>query len=206
MLEPDETQRSRALTKRSEELTMIATLRPLTYDDLQDMPDDGQRYEILGGELIVTPAPTAAHQRVLRSLDRLIDDHVRRTGVGELFGAPFDVLLSRFDTVEPDLVFVSAARPPVANDQNSIDFPPDLVVEVISPSSRRYDRVRKMALYSQSGVREYWIADPERRTLEIYALEGEAYVQVDSDAAGRLNSRVLPGLQVDPSEIFAVLG
>jgi Uma2 family endonuclease len=185
---------------------VIVTLRPLTYDELRAMPDDGQRYELLGGELIVTPAPTAGHQRVLSQLYRLIDEHVRRIDAGEVFLAPFDVVLSHFDAVEPDLVFLANSRPPVANDQNSIDFPPDLVVEVLSPSSRRYDRVRKMALYAQSGIREYWIADPDRRTLEIYILAGKDFAPVESDPAGRLRSRVLPDLLIEPEGIFAVLG
>jgi Uma2 family endonuclease len=101
---------------------MIATLRPLTYDDLLQMPDDGQRYEIIGGELIVNPAPTSGHQRVLGRLYRLIDDHVRRSDAGEVFIAPFDVLLGHFDAVEPDLLFLSAAHPRVPDDQNSIDY------------------------------------------------------------------------------------
>lgn len=190
---------------RLEEMAVIATLRPLTFADLQDMPDHGQRYEILGGELIVTPAPTAAHQRVLGELYQLIRAHVRQTGAGEVFLAAFVVILSNFDAIEPDLVCVSASQPAVSNDENSIDFPPELVVEVVSPSSRQYDRVRRMALYARSGVGEYWIADPDRRMLEIYVLEGEAYEQLEPDADGRICSRVLAGLRADPTAIFAVL-
>ena len=182
---------------------MIATLRPLTYDDLQDMPDDGQRYEIIGGELLVTPAPTAGHQRVLARLHRLLDDFVRLRDAGEVFFAPFDVKLAHFDAVEPDIVYLSAARPPVANDENSIDYAPDLVVEVASPSSHRVDRVKKMALYARSGISEYWIADPMRREIDVYALAGENYLPVEPDADGHIPSRVLPGLCLDPEAIFA---
>src|SRR5919107_3192891 len=184
---------------------MIATLRPLTYDDLRDMPDDGQRYEIIGGELIVTPAPTSGHQRVLRRLVRMLDDYANQFNAGEVFFAPFDVVLSRNDAVEPDLVFLSAARPRVPNEDNSIDYAPDLVVEVVSPSSRRVDRVRKMALYARSGVPEYWIVDPGERTLVVNLLQGEEYVPVVPNSDGLLTSPTLPGLRVDPSEVFSSL-
>jgi Uma2 family endonuclease len=182
---------------------MIATLRPLTYDDLKDMPDDGQRYEIIGGELLVTPSPTAGHQRVLFRLAKLLDGYVLRHGTGEVFVAPFDVLLGTFDAVEPDIVYLAAARPRVANDENSIDYAPDLVVEVASPSSHRIDRVKKMALYARSGVAEYWIADPMRRRIDVYALAGENFLPVEPNADGHIPSRVLPGLRIDPEAIFA---
>ena len=184
---------------------MIATLRPLTYDDLLDMPDDGQRYEIIDGELIATTAPTGGHQRVLAQLFRMLDDHVQLTGAGEVLFAPFDVKLGRFDVVEPDIVFLSTLRSRVPDAENAIDYSPDLVVEVLSPSSRSTDRVKKMALYARTGIREYWIADPEERTLAINVLAGEAYGAVERDADGFLASRVLPGLRLDPDEVFARL-
>ena len=184
---------------------MIATLRPLTYNDLRDMPDDGQRYEIIDGELIVTPAPTMGHQRVVGRLYRLLDDYARRVQGGEVALAPFDVRLGHFDAVEPDLVFLTATRPRVPNDENSIDYAPDLVVEVISPSSRRVDRIRKMALYARSGVSEYWIADPMDRTLMVNLLEGKEYVPIAPDADGWIASPTLPGLRVDPAEVFSGL-
>ncbi len=184
---------------------MIATLRPLTYDDLQDMPDDGQRYEIIGGELVVNPAPTGGHQRVLGRLYRLLDDFARQTNAGEVFLAPFDVLLGRHDAVEPDLLFLSASRPQVPNEDNSIDYAPDIVVEVISPSSRRNDRVRKMALYADSGVPEYWIADPLEKTLTVNFLQGENYVAVQPDAEGMIASPTLSGLNISAADIFAEL-
>jgi Uma2 family endonuclease len=184
---------------------MIATLRPLTYDDLLAMPDDGQRYEIINGELIVNPAPTSGHQRVFFQLARLLDEYAQATGAGEVFLAPLAVKLGRFDVVEPDLVFLAASRPRVPDADNAIDYAPDLVVEILSPSSRSTDRVKKMALYARSGVREYWIADPDQRTLAINVLEGDAFHTVEPDADGHLSSRVLPGLLIDPDTVFARL-
>ncbi len=184
---------------------MIATLRPLTYDDLQDMPDDGQRYEIIGGEPIATPGPTSGHQRVLRRLVRIFDDYADQFNAGEVFFAPFDVVLGRFDVVEPDLLFLSSARPRVPNEDNSIDYAPDVVVEVISPSSRRVDRVRKMALYARSGVPEYWIADSEQRTMVINVLRGEEYFSVEPNAEGWLASPTHSGLRLNPADVFSGL-
>jgi len=182
---------------------MIATLRPLTYDDLLDMPDDGQRYEIIRGELIVNPAPTWGHQEVVGRLFQLLKNYARETKGGQVGLAPFDVRLGRHDAVQPDLVFLSAARGRVPWDDNSIEYAPDLVVEVISPSSRRNDRVRKMALYADSGVPEYWIADPLEQTLIVNVLLGEGYATVAPDADGSINSPTLAGLRVHPAEIFA---
>jgi Uma2 family endonuclease len=184
---------------------MIATLRPLTYDDLLEMPDDGQRYEIIDGELIVSPAPIANHQRVLKRLLRVFDDFANETGRGEVFIAPFDVQLGYHDIVEPDLVFISTEQGRVPGQHHKFEGSPVLVVEVISPSSRQTDRVRKMALYARSGVPEYWIADLEQRTLVVNVLEGQTYVAVAPDTEGWFASRALPGLRIDPATIFAGL-
>jgi Uma2 family endonuclease len=184
---------------------MIATLRPLTYDDLLEMPDDGQRYEIIGGELVVTPSPTANHQRVLFQLIRLIDAFVLEHGGGELFFAPFDVQLGYHDIVEPDLVFIATEQGRVPGEHHKFEGSPVLVAEVISPSSRQTDRVKKMVLYSRAGVLEYWIANPEERTLVVNVLEGETYIPIQPDADGWYSSRAVRGLRINALDIFAEL-
>lgn len=183
---------------------MSAMQRPVTYDDLLEMHDDGMRREVLGGELIVTPAPTANHQRVLGRLYRIVDDFAREHG-GEVFLAPFDVLLGHYNVVQPDLVYVSAQRSPVPGDHHAIGYLPDLVVEVISPGTGGIDRVRKMALYASSGVPEYWIADPMRKTFVINLLQGEEYVAAVPDEDGVVTSSVLPGLRIDVARLFSGL-
>jgi Uma2 family endonuclease len=184
---------------------VITALRPLTYDDLLQMPDDGQRYEVIGGELVVTPSATANHQRVLFQLIRLLDAFVLEHGGGELFFAPFDVQLGYHDIVEPDLVFIATEQGRVPGQHHKFEGSPVLVVEVVSPSSRQTDRVKKMALYARSGVLEYWIADPEQRTLVVNGLQGQTYVSVAPDTEGLLVSRALSGLRVAPATIFAAL-
>lgn len=118
---------------------------------------------------------------------------------------PFYVVLGRYDAVQPDLLFLSASRPRVPDDATSINYAPDMIVEVISPLSRRIDLVRKMALYARTGVPEYWVADPWERTLVINVLEGERYVAVAPDVSGRIASSSLAGLRIDPAEVFACL-
>jgi Uma2 family endonuclease len=184
---------------------VVATLRPLTYADLLAMPDDGQRYEIIGGELSVSPPPSWGHQRIVGYFYRLLDDFARATKSGRVIFAPFGVLLGPHDAVEPDVIFLAADRPRVPSKDNTIDYPPDLVVEVISPSSRRKDRVAKMALYARAGVPEYWTADPMEREFIMNHLQGNQYVQVAPDADGSYSSPTLAGLRVNPVDIFSEL-
>jgi Uma2 family endonuclease len=185
---------------------MIATLRPLTYDDLLEMPDDGQRYESIDGELIMTPAPTVKHQRVLRSLIRLLGAFAYETNRSELILPPFDLVLGHYNIVKPDLLLIASRQRGTLGDHNKFEAPPELVVEVSSPISLRIELVRKSALYARRGVPEYWIADPDRRRLAVNILRDREYVTADQDDNGWLHSRVFPGLRVNPSEVFSDLG
>ena len=184
---------------------MISPVRPLTYDDLKVMPEDGLRREIIGGEMIVNPAPRREHQEVSANLDWLLQRHLRSTGWGRVYTHPVDVWLGRNDIVQPDLVVIREARLASYQPEGIVTAPPDLVVEVISPGTRGTDRVRKMALYARAGVPEYWLVDPQQRTIEIGMLAGEEYVPVIPGADGVLTSRVLTGLRVDPAEVFSRL-
>ena len=184
---------------------MVAYPHLYTYADLLAMPDDGKRREIIAGELIVSPAPIADHQRVLLRLVLLLSSFARDSQAGELFVAPFDVIFGPNDVVEPDLLFIASDRGRVPGKQNKFEGPPDLVVEVISPSSRRIEFGTKKALYARADVPEYWIADSEHQTFFVHVLETDAYHTVEPDADGVIASRRFSGLRVDPREIFAVL-
>ena len=184
---------------------MIATLRPLTFDDLRDMPDDGKRREVLGGEVIVNPAPRRDHQEVAANLDWILQRFLRSSGSGRVYTHPVDVYLGRHDIVQPDLVVRGSDRLGIYRPEGIVDEPPDIVVEILSPSTRAIDLVRKMALYARSGVPEYWVADPERRILDINKLRGDDYVRIEPDVDGLLTSPTLLGLRVDPSEVFSGL-
>jgi Uma2 family endonuclease len=185
---------------------MIAISRPLTYDDLLQVPDDGQRYEIIGGELSVNPAPRRDHQEVVTSLDWILQRFLHASEFGRVYTHPVDVHLGRNDVVQPDLIVIQETRLDIYRPEGLVVEPPDIVVEILSPSSQQTDRVRKMALYARAGVPEYWIADPDNRTLTIHVLAGEEYTAVTPEADGSLASRALRGLLVDPAEVFAGLG
>lgn len=149
--------------------------RKLDYSDYARIPPDGKRYELLDGELYVTPAPSPLHQRVSRRLQRQLEDHFHARGLGEVFNAPIDLILTPQDVVQPDLVVVTDQD---QISQRGIEGPPALVVEVLSPTTRDHDRTVKARRYAALGVRHYWVVDPEASRLECYRRETDAYVLV----------------------------
>lgn len=154
----------------------------LTYEDLLGLPEDRNRYELYEGELEVTAAPNLRHQDTVGNLYAILRPHVRERGLGRLFVAPIDVRLSDITVVEPDLVFVSAARVEILHEQ-FIAGPPDLVIEILSPTTASRDLRTKRSLYARHGVRYYWHFDPEHRVAEALELVGERY-RVAARASG----------------------
>lgn len=135
----------------------------LEYEDLLTTPDDGNRYELLDGEVAVTPSPSPAHQRALLNLTLQLVEYFHGGGLGEVFVAPLDVILTRHDVVEPDIVVVSD---PTQVSERGIEGPPMLVVEVLSPSTREHDRTVKAQRYARLGIAHYWIVDPGEKRIE----------------------------------------
>ena len=172
-----------------------------TYEDYVLLPDD-RRYEVIDGELYRTPAPTPYHQSVVKRLGFLLDTHVAGAGAGEVFISPCDVVLSRFDVLQPDIFFISTGRMPVIGEKYISDAP-DLVVEVLSPGTRKRDRFIKSKRYARFGVREMWIADPDRKTVEVlvnteHGFRREALCTGDDVVV----SPLLPGLEVPLVRVF----
>ena len=149
--------------------------RKLDYDDYLRLPDDGKRYEILDGELYVTPAPSPLHQRVSKRLQRKLEDYFEARGLGEVFDALIDMILGRHDVAQPDILVVAN---PGQISGRGIEGAPLLVVEVLSPSTRRHDREVKMRRYAALAIPHYWIVDPEGHWIACYRLEGDAYRHV----------------------------
>ena len=139
----------------------------LTYQDLLRLPDDLLRHELIDGEHYVSPAPAVKHQDIVLNLASILLSFVRAHRLGKILIAPVDVLFSEHDVVEPDVLYVSSAHQDRVQERY-IAGAPDLVVEVLSPSNRGFDRVKKRRLYEAHGVAEYWIVDPPAETLEIY--------------------------------------
>src|SRR5574341_1448890 len=138
------------------------------------MPDDRTRKEILGGDLYATPAPSPAHQRALTRLLAALHTHVVAHGAGEVLPSPINLILSDINVVQPDIVYVRADREALITDAG-VQGPPDLAIEILSPSTTKLDRGRKMELYARCGIPEHWIVDPDTRTVEIFRLEAGAY-------------------------------
>ena len=174
--------------------------RRWTYEEYYQLDDD-QRYEIIDGNLLMAPAPDTWHQDWSRKLFRVVDRFVVKSGLGELFYAPVDVVLDAENTVQPDLVFISSAKLGIIQ-QRGIFGTPDLLVEIVSPSSVRRDRYDKKELYARFGVKEYWIGDQANKTLEVLTLkEGRYELHCCAEEKGKLASLVLAGLEFDLSEI-----
>ncbi len=174
---------------------------PFTYADYLLTPDD-VRYELINGELIMAPAPIPRHQRVSSHFMGLLVPFARDNGLGEIYAAPIDVYLSDTNLVQPDILFISAARAHIITETN-IQGAPDLVIEIASPSTQDDDRTVKRELYERFGVLEYWMAYPLTQTVDALRLENGRFV--DAGHYGRsetLTTPLLPGLRIDLSKVF----
>ena len=177
----------------------------LTYDDFVLFPDDGKRHELIDGEHYVTPSPNDKHQTVLANLLLLIGPWVRAHAVGKVWLAPFDVVLSSSDVVEPDLLYLSNERRAEIATEANVQGPPELVVEIGSPSTRRRDETIKRTLYERSGVSEYWVVDPELDVVRVYRRDGERFArphELSTEAGDVLTTPLLPGLELPLTDIF----
>ncbi len=176
----------------------------LTYEDYVLFPDDGMRHEILDGEHYVTAAPTRKHQRTSMRLGSRLHLFVEEWNLGEVLAAPFDVVLSLHDVVQPDLLFISNRRSGILNDNNA-QGAPDLAVEIVSPRTRRQDEGIKRERYDLLGVDEYWMIYPDRRMAKVYRREaGRLVLAADLSAAAGdvLTTPLLPGLAIPLADIF----
>ncbi len=182
---------------------MATTARLKTFEDLCRMPDDGRRYELIGGEIVVSPAPTWLHQELAARLFELLRLFVVPRKLGRVAFAPLDVRLSIHDSVQPDIVYVSNARLALRT-SNGIDGAPDLVVEILSPSTRNRDEGEKLNLYAAAGVPEYWLTDAEQRAFRALTLKHGRYEPIPHIGA-RVRSLILPGLEIDVDALFADL-
>jgi len=167
-----------------------------TYEDYRALPDDGRRYQVLQGDLVVTPAPNRLHQGIVLRLGVCLSERIERDGLGFVYCSPVDVVLGSRTVVQPDIVFVSTARSeglPLA----CIDRAPELAVEVLSPSTASIDRVRKAAIYARAGVPWYWVVDADARSVEEYELDGDAYrLRSRTAAPGVFEPALFPGLAI----------
>lgn len=180
----------------------------LTYDDFLLFPDDGLRHELIDGEHYVTPSPNLRHQAISGRLYLLIGNWLTDHPRGRLFYAPLDVILTRFDVVEPDLLYVSNERAPDLLSGKWVTGAPDLAIEIGSPSTRNRDETIKRRLYEREDVTEYWIVDPEIDVVRVYRRESSARrrfaraIEFSAEAGDVLTSPLFPGLELPLARIF----
>ena len=177
----------------------------LTYDDFALFPDDGMRHELIDGEHYVTPSPNRKHQELIGRLHLLIAGWLQSHRVGRLYLAPFDVVISRFDVVEPDLLYMSNERAARVLTDANVQGVPELVIEVGSPSTRTRDETIKRRLYGRSGVSEYWFVDPELDAVRVYRVGSKGFEkpeELSREAGDVLSTPLLPGLELALARLF----
>ncbi len=173
-----------------------------TYKDLLSAPDDGKRYEIFEGELIMSPSPSSQHQRVVFNLCNIFGDYLREIPIGEVYPAPFEVYFDEETVVQPDVLFVSKERLSIVEERR-VNGPPDAVVEILSDSSKPRDREFKLRLYAKEGVKEYWIVDPEAESIEVYQLKKEVFALAGKfSEKDEVTSPYFVGLQFSCNQVF----
>ncbi len=175
----------------------------LTWADYAALPDDGQRYELIDGAIVATPSPLTRHQRVSGRLLVALMRVFEQSNLGEVFKAPLDVILDAHTVVQPDLLFITTARADIIKDR--IHGAPDLVIEVLSESTRRTDVRTKRGLYARHGVSHYWIVDPDIDRIDLYILDGSSYRLAQSAESPDTLRTELSGaaLELNLLELFA---
>lgn len=175
---------------------------PLTYEDYRLMPE-GERYELIEWDLQMTPAPSPRHQLVVAAVEDALRHFVREHSLGTVLMAPVDVVLSETVVVQPDVLFIAQERLGLLQEE-CIRGAPDLVVEVLSPSSAKRDRLSKRRLYARFGVREYWMVDPIAKNVEV-CLHDETDLRTVAvyPTGSTLASSVLPEFTLQTDTLFA---
>ncbi|MBE3588011.1 MAG: Uma2 family endonuclease [Thermoanaerobacteraceae bacterium] len=181
---------------------MSASELKMTYREYRQLPED-KRYELIGGKLYMVPAPSVIHQMVLENLGYILNRHVREKKQGVLLRSPIDVYLTEEDVVQPDIIFISQERRHIIGEAN-IKGGPDLVIEVLSPSTAAMDQTVKKELYRNHGVREVWYVHPVAQTIEVctFTPEGEKRELYARHDEKPFVSTVFPDLRLDLNNVF----
>jgi len=177
-----------------------------TYDDFLRFPDDGKRHEIIDGEHHVTPSPDTRHQKLVGRLYFAIESALRaHPCAGQIFVAPFDVILTNRDIVEPDLVFVAGDQGDILTDRN-VQGTPALVIEILSRGTRKRDEQMKRRLFERTGVREYWLVDPELDLVKVFRREKDGsfprVAELSGQSGGVLTTPLVAGFALALEELF----
>jgi Uma2 family endonuclease len=180
---------------------MTAANSRVSFADLEQWPEDGRRYELYDGEVYVVPSPLPLHQVVSANLHLVLTEYVRQHG-GAVLYAPLDIVLTEYDVVQPDLLLFTRERQGLISLRKVTRHPPDLAIEILSPSTASNDRGRKLRLLARHGVQEYWLVDPDAIRIEVYGLRGDQF-GIASTATGTesVHSPLLPALELRPIDV-----
>jgi len=178
----------------------------MTWREFHEMefPDDDLFiYELINGILVKKSAPKPIHQLLSQRIEYVLENFLRQTPLGQYFHAPIDVFFDEYNAVQPDICFLTTERSFLIDLNEGILGAPDLIVEILSPGSLRFDRGTKKDLYERFAVKEYWIVDPNNRAVEVYVMRENAYAVHDIfEAEGKITSTVLPGFELEINELF----
>lgn len=174
-----------------------------TYKDYRNLPEsETKRYELINGEIIMVPAPAPYHQRISGNLEHILREFVQSFDLGSVYHAPCNVVLSEKDVVQPDIFFISKQRAEIIT-QEDIKGAPDLIIEILSPFTAQRDRTYKRTLYARSGVKEYWIVDPDKKEVEVMRLKEQGFDTIGFYKKDtELKSPLLEGISINLQEIF----
>ena len=183
----------------------ISNKKDYTYSDYAELPE-GAPYQLIGGRLIMVPAPVPKHQAISRRIGFSLLKITEEFELGEVFYAPIDVYFSEADTFQPDIIFIAKHRRHIIGDKK-IEGAPDLVVEILSPTTAAYDRNQKKAIYERHGVKEYWIVDPEEKRVELYVNRSDHFhLEKEATAKGEFRSVLIPDFIILPEKVFQPIG
>jgi Uma2 family endonuclease len=175
---------------------------PLTVENYKLLPETGPRYQLIQGDLYMAPAPNRFHQEISRNLQFELHSYLKRNPIGKIFDAPFDVYLDEINVFQPDILIVLNERLGILTEEGA-EGPPELVVEILAPKTRRLDLVNKKLEYARAGVKELWIIDPEPRSLTIHQLTSDGVEKIRQlGEEDNLSTDLLPGFNVALETIF----
>ncbi len=181
---------------------LTAASNLLTIDDYRELPEGPPHYQLVEGKLLMSPSPNRYHQVICRNILVLLTRHLEQNPAGEVFQAPSDVYLTDYDVYQPDLFYVANANAAILTEQGAAGAP-DLVVEILSPATARYDRDIKRKVYAQAGVKELWLVDPDRKQLHVYQLNLQAETPPTTHGTGAtFTSPLFPHLTISTAQVF----
>jgi Uma2 family endonuclease len=183
---------------------LLTTEKRYTKEDYERLPE-GAPYQLIGGELIMSPSPTFFHQEIVANILEKLRPFVRKNGLGQLALSPLDVHLTEEDIYQPDLIFIRKENLTRIEPHDRIHFVPDLAIEVLSPSTAYYDYSHKKKVYAERGVKEYWIVDPQDKTIEIMVNDNGMFrTEALLGESGTVESTMFPGFRMNAEEVFAL--